>query len=68
MNNLKNAIGTKTLAYFDKQEKNEDKWHQDHERAWVRTVHPNKEFFNATHLIVTVPNYYEDRLTQPLKV
>ena len=41
---------------------------QDHDRAWVRTAHPNKEFFNATHMIVTVPPYYEQRLTQPIKV
>jgi len=41
---------------------------QDPDRTWVRTVHPNKEFFNATHLIVTVPPYFDQRLSQPIKV
>jgi nuclear factor of activated T-cells 5 len=41
---------------------------QDPDRTWVRSVHPNKEFFNATHLIVTVPPYFDQRLSQPLKV
>ena len=41
---------------------------QDPDRTWVRSVHPNKEFFNATHLIVTVPQYFDLRITQPIKV
>ena len=41
---------------------------QDQDRTWVRTVPPIKEFFNATHLIVMIPPFYEQRLTQPYKV